>query len=62
MANCSEKPLCNESPQCTYVWTDEHTDCYGSVLCAATQVRISGCSDMGWGIERQLRQVAANLI
>ena len=55
MYNCSERPLCNESPQCTYVRTEEHTDCYWSVLSAATQVLISGCSDMGWGIERQLK-------
>ena len=45
-----------------YVRTDEKTECYWSVLCTATQVRISGCSDTGWGIERQLRQIAMNLI
>ena len=49
MDNCSEKPLCSESPQCTYVRTDEHTDCYWSVLCAATQF---GSQDAAiWGGE-----------
>ena len=39
-----------------------HTYGQTNTLTAIDQVRISGCSDMGWGIERQLRQIAVNLI
>ena len=39
-----------------------HTYGETNILTDIDQVRISGRNDMGWGIERQLRQKAANLI